>query len=61
MQGRLKEFEEYLKELKLMNEIHLPYMFWWVKHYLFLQQPDNAEYSQILEEEGSIFHSKSGI
>ncbi|MCD4848566.1 MAG: integron integrase [Candidatus Aegiribacteria sp.] len=35
-----------------MNETHLPYMFWWVKHYLFMQRPDAAEYSQILEEEG---------
>lgn len=52
MQGRLEEFEQYLKELKLMNEKHQPYMLWWVRHYLFLHRPDDPEYSQILQEEG---------
>ena len=52
MQSQLEEFEQYLSELKLMNEKHQPYMLWWVRHYLFLQRPDDPEYSKILEEEG---------
>ncbi len=52
MQNRLKEFEHYLKELKMMDEKHQPYLVWWVKHYLFLQRPDDPKYSQILQEEG---------
>lgn len=59
---KLEEFKARLLERKLVRENQIPYMLWWVKHYLFLQRPDDPQYSQILQEEGretSLFCARS--
>ena len=52
MKYDLNEYNEYLSSLNLVRENHIPYMNGWVKHYLFLKQPSDAEYADILSREG---------
>ncbi|NOQ23714.1 MAG: hypothetical protein GQ565_13840 [Candidatus Aegiribacteria sp.] len=35
-----------------MRQNQVPYMVWWVKHYLSIGQPGEAMYADILEKEG---------
>lgn len=48
---KLEEFKQQLQERKLVNENQIPYMLWWVKHYIQLSRPDENLYSEILEKE----------
>ena len=48
----LEEFESNLRSQNLVNDNHLPYIVWWVKHYLDLDHPDEASYSDVLSNEG---------
>ncbi len=52
MHTKLEEFENNLKSQDLVSDSHLPYMIWWVKHYLDLDHPDEASYSDALSKEG---------
>lgn len=47
----MKEFKQQLLERKLVRENQIPYMLWWVKHYIQLSRPDENLYSEILEKE----------
>ncbi|NOQ23218.1 MAG: hypothetical protein GQ565_11295 [Candidatus Aegiribacteria sp.] len=47
----IKEFKQQLLERKLVKENQIPYVLWWVKHYLHLSRPDEHLYSAILAEE----------
>jgi len=48
---KLETFKQLLTDRKLVNEKQVPYMIWWVKHYLQLRMPDEHSFSQILSEE----------
>ena len=48
----LKLYNDYLSSLKLVQEREIPYMNGWVKHYLHLGKPVNAEFAEILSKEG---------
>lgn len=52
MHAKLEEFESNLRRQDLVSDNHLPYMIWWVKHYLDLDHPDDASYSNLLSKEG---------
>ena len=52
MHKKLEEFENSLKSQDLVNDNHLPYVVWWVKHYLDLYHPDEASCSDVLGNEG---------
>jgi len=47
---KLEEFKAQLLERKLVRENQIPYMLWWVKHYIQLSRPEENLYS--LEEYG---------
>ena len=48
---KLEEFKRKLLERKLVRENQIPYMLWWVKHYIQLSRPEEVLYSEILEKE----------
>lgn len=52
MKEYLKLYEGDLigKDLVRLNQV--PYMVWWVKHFLSVGQPEEAMYADILEKEG---------
>ena len=52
MHTKLEEFENNLRSQELVNDSHLPYMIWWVKHYMDINHPDEASYSDALSKEG---------
>lgn len=52
MQEFAEGFKRYLKKLNILPDNQLPYFLWWVKHYNQLGSPEEARYSDILEEEG---------
>ena len=52
MQSQLKGFEEYIRNLKLVRDNHIPYMLGWVKHFEHLGNPEEAAFSDVLEREG---------
>lgn len=47
----LEKFKDRLLERKLVRENQIPYMLWWVKHYIQLSRPEENLYSEILEKE----------
>ena len=52
MQKSVEGFKQYLESLNILPDNQLPYFIWWVKHYDQLGCPEEARYSNILEEEG---------
>ena len=49
---KLEEFRNNLRNQNLVNDNHLPYIVWWVKHYLDLDHLDETSYSDVLSNEG---------
>ena len=52
MQAKLEEFEVHLRKLNMVTENQLPYLLWWVRHHLTLEEPEEALYADILDREG---------
>ena len=41
-----------MSEKNLVKRNQVPYMVWWVKHFLSMGKPEEAMYADILEKEG---------
>ncbi len=52
MQENLRLYEGELIEKNLVKQNQVPYMVWWVKHFLSMGKPEEAMYADILEKEG---------
>lgn len=52
MQENLRLYEGELIEKNLVRQNQVPYMVWWVKHFLSMGKPEEAMYADILETEG---------
>jgi integron integrase len=52
MSDRLDEFREFLLSRNLAKENQVPFVLYWVRKYLKLGNPEEAEYSYLLNEEG---------
>ncbi len=52
MKEYLKLYEGDLIAKDLVRQNQVPYMVWWVKHFLSVGQPEEAMYADILEKEG---------
>ncbi len=48
----LKQYESELIDKELVRQNQVPYMVGWVRHFLFLGNPEEAVYADILEKEG---------
>ncbi|MCD4849158.1 MAG: hypothetical protein K8R76_13330 [Candidatus Aegiribacteria sp.] len=52
MKYDMNEYRDKLSSLNMVQENHIPYMTGWVKHFLVLGNPDDAEFADILCREG---------
>ncbi len=52
MKYDMNEYKDKLSSLNLVQENHIRYMVGWVKHFIILGNPDDAEYADILSREG---------
>jgi len=52
VQENLRLYEGELIEKNLVKQNQVPYMVWWVKHFLSMGKPEEPMYADILEKEG---------
>ena len=52
MKYDLSVYDKHLSSHKLVREHEIPYMNGWVRHYLLLGKPIEADFANILAEEG---------